>query len=127
MKPTSKKTLIAPTISLFTSLGTLICCALPALMVTIGAGAALAGLVSAVPQLVWVSQYKVLVFSVSGVMILISGVLLWRARKAPCPLDPDQAKACMRLRKISNSIYIVTTLVYIIGFFFAFLAAKVLF
>ena len=36
---TSKKDIIIPLISLFTSFGTLICCALPALLVTIGSGA----------------------------------------------------------------------------------------
>lgn len=127
MKPISNKSLIAPTLSLFTSVGTLVCCALPALLVTIGAGAALAGLVSNVPQLIWLSQYKIAVFSFAGVMILISGVLQWRNRHAPCPIDPDEAKACQRLRKISVILYWFSVLVYAIGFFFAFFAAKVFF
>jgi len=38
------KPFLSAVISLFTASGTLICCALPALFVTIGAGAALAGL-----------------------------------------------------------------------------------
>ena len=38
-------------LSLFTSTGTLICCALPALLVSIGAGAVMAGLIEAVPQI----------------------------------------------------------------------------
>ena len=40
MKPISSKNLIIPSLSLFTSLGTLLCCALPSLFVAIGAGAA---------------------------------------------------------------------------------------
>ena len=36
---------ILPSLSLFTSVGTLLCCALPALLVTLGMGAALAGFV----------------------------------------------------------------------------------
>lgn len=39
-------------LSIATSSSTLICCALPALLVAIGAGATLAGLVTAVPQLI---------------------------------------------------------------------------
>jgi hypothetical protein len=45
-------------LSLFTSFSTLICCALPALLVALGAGAVLSTLVSHVPQLVWVSEHK---------------------------------------------------------------------
>ena len=45
-------------VSLFASSSTLVCCALPALLVAVGAGAALSSLVSAVPQLVWLSEHK---------------------------------------------------------------------
>lgn len=38
-----------PTLSLFTSVGTLLCCALPALLVTLGAGAVFASLVKQCP------------------------------------------------------------------------------
>lgn len=53
-------------------------------MVALGAGAALAGLVTAVPQLVWLSEHKALVFGVATVMLALSGVMLWRARSLPC-------------------------------------------
>ena len=56
MKPISRKDLIIPTISLFTSFGTLICCALPAMFVALGAGAVLAGLVSSLPFLILISK-----------------------------------------------------------------------
>ena len=126
-KPIDKKHLIAPTVSLFTSVGTLVCCALPALMVTIGAGAALAGLLSNVPQLVWLSEYKEIVFAISGVMILVAGIFRWNSRNAPCPVDPEQAKACNRLRRWSSILYWFSVVIYGIGFFFAFFAAKVFF
>ena len=45
-------------LSLFTSTGTLICCALPALLVSIGAGAVMAGLIEAVPQITWLGKNK---------------------------------------------------------------------
>lgn len=124
MKPIDQRSLWAPFLSLFTSFGTLMCCAIPALMVAIGAGAALAGLVTAVPQLVWISEHKTLVFTVAGIMIVISGILQWLNRNAPCPTDPIQAKACTRLRKTGLWIYLSSIVVYAIGFFFAFLAVR---
>lgn len=117
---------LMPTLSLFTSVSTLLCCALPALLVTLGAGAALAGLVSAAPWLVALSKYKVWTFGVSGVMILLAGVMRWQARSAACPIDPAQARACTRLRRLSSWMYWGSAAVWSTGFFFAFIAPKLL-
>ena len=116
---------IVPTLSLFTSFGTLICCALPALLVALGMGAALAGLVSAAPWLTVISEYKHYVFVGAGLMLMLSGYLQWRGRNAPCPADVDRAKACSKLRRISWFILGVSVVIYLIGFFFAFLAADI--
>src|SRR5687767_13970932 len=84
-----RQTKFASILSLFTSSGTLICCALPALLVGIGAGAATSSLVSNVPQLVWFSEYKLGVFMFAAGMLLLSGILQWQARSLPCPADPQ--------------------------------------
>ena len=126
MNPISNQSRLLPFLSLFTSAGTLVCCALPALLVSIGAGAALAGLVSTVPQLIWLSTYKGQVFTVAGVLLLVTGIIQWRMRNAPCPADPDLAASCMRMRSINKWVFILSVLIYLVGFFFAFLAVKVL-
>ena len=108
--------------TLFGSLSTLICCALPALLVSLGLGAVLAGIASNVPALIWVSEHKVQVFSFAAAMLALNGFLLWQNRNAPCPIDPKLRDACISGRKTSRNIYIVSIVVYLIGFFFAFLA-----
>ncbi|MBI1327858.1 MAG: hypothetical protein GC136_09485 [Alphaproteobacteria bacterium] len=118
--------LLTPAISLFTSSATLVCCALPALMVSLGMGAVLAGLVSEFPQLVWLSKHKIAVFGLAAVLLLLAGGMLWRARSLPCPVDPVQAKSCTRLRIISWVIYWVSVLIFGTGVFFAFIAPLVL-
>jgi hypothetical protein len=107
-------------LSLFTSTGTLICCALPALLVALGAGAALSTLVAVVPGLVWVSEYKEVVFGMAGVMLVASGWLQWRARFAPCPVAPAQRDACLRTRRTSARVYLASLLVFAVGGWFAF-------
>ena len=107
-------------LSLFTSTGTLLCCALPALLVALGAGAALSTLVAVVPGLVWVSEYKEVVFAVAGVMLAASGWLQWRSRFAPCPVDPALRDACLRTRQKSARVYLASVLVYAVGGWFAF-------
>lgn len=119
------KDTLLPTLSLFTSAGTLVCCALPALLVTLGAGAALAGIVFSAPWLVALSKYKAWTFGISGAMILLAGIAQWKARNVPCPIDPIQARACMRLRRTSKWIYWLSVAVWSVGFFFAFVAVYV--
>lgn len=106
--------------TLLASSATLLCCVLPAVMVSLGAGAALVGLVAAVPQLIWLSEHKLLVFALAGLLLAGSGALLWRARRLPCPIDPVAARSCTRLRRISASLYGVSLLAYGLGLLFAF-------
>lgn len=126
MRHFSFKDTLTPAMALFASAGTLVCCALPALMVSLGMGAALAGLVTQFPQLVWLSQYKGPVFGVAGLFILLAGMMMLRARALPCPADPDKARACTRLRRVSWWIYGLAVLSFVTGFFFAFIAPYLL-
>lgn len=116
------KSNLANWLSLFASTGTLFCCALPSLLVAIGMGATMAGLVSAVPQLVWLSQYKALVFTLSGALTALAALLTYKNRNAPCPIDPIQAAACAKSRKWSIWVLSLSCSLWIIGAFFAFLA-----
>lgn len=107
--------------TLLASTATLLCCVLPAVLVSLGAGAVLVGLVSAFPQLVWLSEHKVAVFAGAGILLALSGVMLWRARRLPCPVDPVAARSCTRLRRISAVLYGVSLVGWIAGATFAFL------
>jgi hypothetical protein len=107
--------------ALLASSATLLCCVLPAVLVALGAGAALTGLVTAVPQLVWLSEHKPLVFGVAAAFLAFSGVALWYGRSLPCPPDPDAAQSCRRLRRISVVLYGIALACFTLGAIFAFL------
>ena len=109
-------------LSLFTSGGTLICCALPALLVSLGAGAVMASVVSSVPQIVWFSEHKLGVFIFAGVMLSISGFLQWKARSLPCPSDKELAELCNKTRVNSLRVYFFSVSVFLIGGCMAFVA-----
>ena len=108
-------------VTLLAGSGTLVCCVLPAVMVALGAGAALAGLVTAVPQLIWLSEHKAGVFGAAFAMLALSGAQLWRARRLPCPADAALALTCSRLRKASVSLWVLALLCTGLGAAFAFL------
>jgi uncharacterized iron-regulated membrane protein len=106
--------------ALIASSATLVCCVLPAVLVAVGAGAALAGLVTAVPQLIWLSEHKPSVFTIAGSLLAISGIALWIGRRAPCPADPKLARSCQRLRGISVIVYAIALVSFLLGATFAF-------
>lgn len=106
--------------SLFATSGTLVCCAIPALLVALGAGAALSSLIAVFPQVVWLSEHKTGLFVSAGALLLASGLLQWRNRSAPCPTDPRLRDACLRTRKTSAIVFGVSVLFYGVGGWFAF-------
>jgi hypothetical protein len=112
--------------ALLASGATLVCCVLPAVLVSLGAGAVLIGLVSAFPQLVWLSEHKVAVFGVAALLLAGSGALLWHSRRLPCPIDPAAARSCTRLRRISAVLYGVSTVAFCIGAAFAFVVPRLM-
>ena len=122
LHPNLVKTKHLSYLSLFTSGGTLICCALPALLVGLGAGAVMVSLVSSVPQIVWFSEHKLGVFIFAGVMLSISGFLQWKARSLPCPSDKALAEICNKTRVNSLRVYYFSVTVFLIGGFMAFAA-----
>lgn len=106
--------------SLFATSSTLVCCAIPAILVALGAGAALSSLVSVFPQVVWLSEHKEGLFVFAGLAMLASGWLQWRNRTAPCPVDPALRDACLRTRKVSARVYVFSAGCYLVGAWFAF-------
>jgi hypothetical protein len=124
MKGAHQRNLGVAATALLASSATLICCVLPAVLVSLGAGAVLVGLVSAVPQLVWLSEHKVLVFGIAAALLVVSGALVWNARRLPCPSEPDAARTCMKLRATSRTLYVVALIAYGIGGLVAFIVPQ---
>lgn len=122
---TKLKTGLINYLTLFSSTGTLLCCALPALLVSLGLGAVMAGLATHIPGLIWISENKISVFIFAGLMLAINGVLIWSNRNAPCPVDPRLREACISGRKLSRNIYFGSVFIFSIGFFFAFIAPQI--
>lgn len=99
-------------LSLFASTSTLICCALPAFFVAIGAGATFVSIVSTFPFLIVVSQHKIYVILFALIMIGIAGYINYKTYNMPCPLDSEIAKLCLRTRKRSRIIYYLSVALF---------------
>ena len=122
MENSSNRNLASAWLSLATSGGTLVCCALPALFVALGAGAVLAGIVRTVPGITLFSEYKAAMFITAAAMLSLSGILQWRSRNDPCPIgsSPQQAKDCERVRRFSWRVWLGSVAIFAIGVLFAF-------
>ena len=125
---TRRRSALLSYFSLFTSLSTLLCCALPFLLVLFGLGASVASALSFMPWLVTLSRHKQWTFSVSGVLIVLSFVntyyLAPRLRPAEC--SPDDPSACKDASAVSRAILWVSAGIYVVGVFVAYVLGPIL-
>ncbi|MCU1311925.1 MAG: hypothetical protein JWO20_3050 [Candidatus Angelobacter sp.] len=113
--------------SLFTSVSTLLCFALPSLLVLLGLGATVASFLSAMPWLVTLSHHKFLVFGVSGVMIAASFINMYVvAPRLAQECAADDPSACDTASRFSRVLLWVSAAIYAVGFFTAFLLGLIL-
>ncbi len=108
-------------VTLFASAGTLVCCALPIILVTFGMGATVAALTSSAPFLIVLSQHKVWVFAGSAILLALSGWMMYRPGRS-CPVDPELGALCDRTQLWNRRIYWVSVTLWSVGFIAAFLA-----
>jgi mercuric ion transport protein len=117
-------------LSLFTSLGTLLCCALPSLLVLFGLGATVASVLSELPWLVSMSHHKNWVFIVAGVLISANFVYIYaiapklQAIRRAC--DPNDPAACQSASRFSRIVLWCSATLYLTGCFTAYLLGPIL-
>jgi hypothetical protein len=115
--------------SLFSSFSTLICCALPSVLVLLGMGTTVASLLSAAPWLVSLSRHKIWTFSIAGVLIAMSFVMTYviapRLREGEM-CDADDPTTCGEVSKVSRVILWGSAGVWACGFFVAYLLGPIL-
>ncbi|MBO6620412.1 MAG: hypothetical protein JJ892_09975 [Balneola sp.] len=111
---------ISSFLSLFTSTGTLICCALPALIATFAGGAAVTSMITNFPWLVPLSENKGWIFTIAGAMLILSGVLIYRPKgKLSCSITGG--KGCEIAGRFTKIMFWFSLSIFSIGVFFAYL------
>jgi mercuric ion transport protein len=115
--------------SLFTSFSTLICCALPSVLVLLGMGTTVASLLSAAPWLVSLSRHKIWTFSIAGILISMSFAMTYLI--APClrqgeACEADDPTTCGKVGRMSRAILWASAVIWSCGFFVAYLLGPIL-
>jgi hypothetical protein len=115
--------------SLFSSFSTLICCALPSVLVLLGMGTAVASLLSAAPWLVSLSRHKIWTFGIAGILIAMSFVMTYfvapRLREGEV-CDANDPTTCGEVSKVSRVILWGSSVIWSCGFFVAYLLGPIL-
>src|SRR6185312_7127943 len=117
-------------LSLFTSIGTLLCCALPSLLVLFGLGATVASVLSEAPWLVTMSHHKHWVFIVAGALISSNFVYVYavapklQSRNGAC--DPNAPAACQTVSRVSRFVLWCSAALYLVGCFTAYILGPLL-
>lgn len=121
--PPASRSLWLQYVSLFSSLGTLICCALPSLLVLFGLGATVASILSAAPWLVTLSRHRVWIFTAAGVLIGTNFVYVYaiaprlRHARGACAADD---LTCRTTTRFSQAVLWMSAGIYAVGALTAF-------
>jgi hypothetical protein len=116
-------------LGLFSSVGTLLCCALPSLLVVLGLGATVASVLASAPWLVALSRHKAWVFATSGLLIAGNFYYVYRlaprllARSDTCAIDDPN---CVRASRASRGLLWVSVVLLVAGFSVAYLLPAML-
>ena len=113
-------------LTLFTSSGTLLCCALPAVVATIAGGAAVSSMLSAFPFLIPLSMNKGWIFGVSAILISINGYMVFKPnQEVACDVDAGE-DACEVTGRFNNRMFYISASVLVVGAFFAYALVPIL-
>jgi mercuric ion transport protein len=125
---TKKRSALLGYFSLFTSVGTLLCCALPSLLVLLGFGASVASMLSFMPWLVALSRHKRWTFLIAGIFISLGFLNMYyiapRLRKGECL--PGNPSACDDASRLSKFLLWTSAVLYTAGCFVAFALGPIL-
>ena len=105
-------------LTLFITGSTLLCCALPILLVSLGFGAVVANLNYNIPGLVFLAEYKFWTLGLSALLMLILAWVIWRPIQN-CPVDPALASICQKSKQWNKRLFKISIAIWLIGIFFS--------
>lgn len=107
-------------LTLFITSSTLLCCALPILLVSLGFGAVVASLNYNIPGLVFLAEHKLWTLSLSAFLLLFLAWVIWRPNQS-CPANPELAEHCQTAKRWNKRIFWLSVVIWSVGFFFSIL------
>ncbi len=111
---------LLPFFGLFTSISTILCCALPIILVTLGMGAVFASLTASFPFITWLAERSLYLFAIAEILLLIGGYFIF-IKPQSCPADKKLAEMCNKTKKFNKIIWWLSVIILAISFFFKYI------
>ncbi len=105
-------------LTLFVTSGTLLCCAIPIVLVSLGFGAVVASIMYHVPGLVFLAEHKYWTLALSGLLLVALAWVIWRPNQH-CPADAELAARCQSAQRWNRRVFFLSVVIWCIGFFFS--------
>ncbi len=105
-------------LTLFVTSGTLLCCALPILLVSAGLGSVVASIHLNVPGFMFMAEHKLWTLVLSALLLMGLAFVIWRPNQT-CPADPQLAKYCSQSKRWNQRIFLLSIAIWMTGFFFS--------
>ncbi len=111
---------LLPFFGLFTSISTILCCALPIILVTLGMGAVFASLTATFPFVTWLAERSIYLFTIAAILLLIGGYFIF-IKPQICPADKNLADICSKTKKFNKIVWLLSVIILAISFFFKYI------
>ncbi len=111
---------LLPFFGLFTSVSTILCCALPIILVTLGIGAVFANLTANFPFITWLAERSLYLFTIATNLLLIGGYFIF-IKPQTCPADKKLAEICNKTKKFNKIVWWMSVIILAISFFFKYI------
>lgn len=111
---------LLPFFGLFTSVSTILCCALPIILVTLGIGAVFANLTASLPFITWLAERSLYLFTIATNLLLIGGYFIF-IKPQTCPADKKLAEICNKTKKFNKIVWWMSIIILAISFFFKYI------
>ena len=106
---------------LFATVPTLLCCALPILLVSLGLGSVVASIYGDYfPFLRWFGLNEGITFGIATVILIVSAWVIYRPGQQ-CPADPELAAACDNAKKWNRRFFWGAIVIYCVGVYSAYI------
>ena len=105
---------------LFTSVSTILCCALPIILVTLGMGAVFANLTASLPFITWLAERSLYLFTIATNLLLIGGYFIF-IKPQTCPADKKLAEICNKTKKFNKIVWWMSVIILATSFFFKYI------
>ena len=105
-------------LTLLITSGTLLCCALPVLLASLGFGAVVANLNYQFSSLVFLAENKLWTLTLSALLLAFLAWVIWRPNQS-CPADPKLTAHCQTAKRWNQRIFWLSLGIWCFGFFFS--------